>query len=111
MALLTTIVALGVVIQGVSVLTHRVDPQAVPPAPFPYSWALWVTLPASRMMGSFGPWTAELFTGTRGVVATLFVVALAIPFAFRQPYRDQKLLMACLGLVIAFSAMLSTATR
>jgi hypothetical protein len=72
--------------------------------PSPYSWTLWVNLPFSQFMTTFGP-VSRLFHGVAGVALGAILLVVAVALACQPPYRNQKLFMLFLALVIAVSGM------
>lgn len=105
MVLLTIIVAAGALLQAGSLYVSRNTEAFGPSFASAYSSQLWFTLPFIQIFRSFGPWDGTFFFGNLGLVAALVTLALVVALAFQRPYRPQKLMMAFLGFVIAFSGM------
>jgi hypothetical protein len=100
---LSASVGAGALIQLLVIALHR-DAALNPIAPAPYSWTLWINLPFSRVMTTFGP-VSGWFSGIGGVaIASIFIVA-GIVLACRTPYRTQKIFMLLFAGAIAFSGM------
>jgi hypothetical protein len=100
---LTAIVGLGALTQAVVLLHHPSIMNLAVPAP--YSWTVWVNLPFTQFMTTFGHAASALFHGTGGAILGLILLAAATALAFLKPYRTQKLLMLFFALAIAVSGM------
>lgn len=100
---LTAIASLGALTQAVVLIYHPSIMSLVAAAP--YSWTVWVNLPFTQFMTTFGPSASELFQGTGGAILGLILLAAATAFSFRKPYRTQKILMLLFALAIAVSGM------
>lgn len=102
LVLLTAAVSAGGLIQAAMIITHPGNLDGILPAP--YSWTLWVNLPLSHMLTTFGP-VANSFEGTTGVVLGALGLTAAGGLALRGPYRTQKLFMLLFAAAIAVSGM------
>lgn len=98
---LSAIIGLGVAVQITCILvlpdTSKIEPAA-------YDWRLWINLPFSQWMTTFGS-VSKLFRGVQGVVLGSALLLLALIVASMRPYRTQKLFMLFFALMIAIAGM------
>ena len=104
LAILSSVVCLGAVIQIAVIVSHREALTLNIAAPSAYSWTLWVNMPVSVIMTSFRP-LPHFFKGLGGAILGLIVLAAAAALARQRPYRAQKIFILIFSLLIAFSAM------
>lgn len=102
LVVLTAIAGIGALIQVSVLALHPSVLNLV--APTPYSWTVWVNLPFTQFMTTFGP-ASDLFRGTSGAVLGLILLATAAVLSWLPPYRTQKLFMLFFALAIAVSGM------
>jgi hypothetical protein len=102
LAILTLIVAIGAAIQAMTIIQNPGNLDGIAPAP--YSWQLWVNLPLSHILTSFGP-VSKLFIGTMGVIIGACFCLAAVVLAYQAPYRTQKIFMLLFAAAIALSGM------
>jgi hypothetical protein len=101
--LLTAVVGCGAFIQLLVIAAHHSE-VIDPVAPISYSWTLWVSLPFTQIMTTFGP-ASDWFHGGTGFALGLVFLTAAATLACQRPYRTQKLFMLILALAIAISGM------
>jgi hypothetical protein len=101
--LLPIIMCAGAVTQAVVLLQHPSVLNLV--APTPYPWTVWVNLPFTQFMTTFGPSASAMFKGPAGAAIGLVLLGSAVALACLRPYRTQKLFMLFFALAIAVSGM------
>jgi len=103
LALLSIIMCIGAITQAIVLALHPSVLNLV--APTPYSWTVWVNLPFTQFMTTFGPAASALFNGLSGAILGLILLSAAIVLACLRPYRQQKLFMLFFALAIAVAGM------
>jgi hypothetical protein len=99
LVLLTIIVALAGIVQGLEILAH---PFSVAASPYP--WTLWVSLPLRKIMTTLSA-ASRYFDGVSGVSIGAILVTIAGVLACMRPYRAQKIFMLLFSLLVVVGGL------